>query len=531
MFTSKFSSRNFFSILSSIVGFEGHSAKPTVTVVDDEPPAKTPVPVRPQPLEDMVTETAVSLLGPTALVQARKSPSLERGLPVYDSLTRMLPFPPHFEFWWKKLGGPFASMLETSRYSPIAQAKFLCFFYGTVIELMPPHDTSCSDSVMTIDGSPVELSWVLPSSEEVAGGGRAPGKAKPRQVRFAIEPMHPASGRRLKGSVVLDYLTSPRGSLGLVVAGKDSMTWRTKTEEFMFPNSEGDEIPDGSRFFVGFDFLPNGTIALKAYYLPAPPSPDPAQLALQGPMKLWDVDYAPLRRLVFDLEPALMEPLELLLSYFESLEDRHKPRIQIVSMDCVKSSENRLKIYCRPKEGSSWSDAVRSFTLGGRLKTPQMEETVKDMERLWNTLFPHANSSIDCDLRVADLLDDEVSGEASNGIRLDKKQHPVGGLLYYYSLFAGKESVYPKLYLPVTHYCPDDQFIARAIEEYYNNSKRRSNATSGVGSEDWVAKEVANTFNHRPLNESTGIHTYVTFALKKNGSELTNYFSPEPFVY
>lgn len=120
---------------------------------------------------------------------------------------------------------------------------------------------------MTVDGSPIELSWVLPDSPDAAD---STSQAKSRQVRFAIEPMsvtscvslivfqhlniinrNPVNGQRLKGSVVLDYLTSPRGGMGLVHAAKNSMTWRSKTEEFLFPDTEGDDIPDGSRFFVG----------------------------------------------------------------------------------------------------------------------------------------------------------------------------------------------------------------------------------------------------------------------------------------
>lgn len=84
--------------------------------------------------------------------------------------------------------------------------------------------------------------------------------------------------------------------------------------------------------------MPNGTIGLKAYYLPGSShSPSSA-------LKMWDVDYTPLRNLVASLDPALVEPMDLLLSYFEGLEDDYKPRIEIISMDCVKDSENRLKV-------------------------------------------------------------------------------------------------------------------------------------------------------------------------------------------
>ena len=65
----------------------------------------------------------------------------------------------------------------------------------------------------------------------------------------------------------------------------------------------------------------------------------------RSPINLWDVDYTPLRRLVSQLDPGLVKPLELLLSYFECLDDDYKPRIQILAMDCVRSSKNRLKVF------------------------------------------------------------------------------------------------------------------------------------------------------------------------------------------
>jgi Tryptophan dimethylallyltransferase len=79
-----------------------------------------------------------------------------------------------------------------------------------------------------------------------------------------------------------------------------------------------------------------------------------------------------------------------------------------------------------------------------------MDESLRDMERLWNNLFPHASSQQDCDLHVSPAVQAQIASQDANGISLNQRQHPVSGLLYYYSVFAGKTSVYPKLYLPVS---------------------------------------------------------------------------------
>ena len=88
---------------------------------------------------------------------------------------------PTAEFWWRKLGAPFSSMLQTAKFPISSQCRFLCFVYARIINMMGPANSSGVGSVMTIDGSPVELSWVIPPT------GTTKDRAN-REVRFAIEP-------------------------------------------------------------------------------------------------------------------------------------------------------------------------------------------------------------------------------------------------------------------------------------------------------------------------------------------------------
>lgn len=55
----------------------------------------------------------------------------------------------------------------------------------------------------------------------------------------------------MRGAAVLDYLTSPGGGLGIVSCPVHGSEWRQKTEDFLYPNDKGENIPEGSRFFVG----------------------------------------------------------------------------------------------------------------------------------------------------------------------------------------------------------------------------------------------------------------------------------------
>ncbi|KAH8798041.1 tryptophan dimethylallyltransferase-domain-containing protein [Flagelloscypha sp. PMI_526] len=432
---------------------------------------------------------------------------------------------PRTAFHWNKLGKSFASMLETAAFPIESQARFLVFIYSRVLGFMGPAEHVGPGSIMTIDGSPVELSWVIPNRSKPQ-----PGEAT-RQLRFAIEPLHP-DGEPLKGASVLDYLTSPEGSLGVVSCPPNGADWRKKTEDFLYSDDKGDNIPEGSRFFVGFDFDSGGTLTLKAYYLAAARAPSEtlkATAVSPNPLYVGDVDFRPLLRLLPQLHPTLVQPFKTILSYFDSLEDRLRPRFQILAMDCVESDANRLKIYCRTMEGTSWKDAKRSFTLDGALSSPEMNKAVANLQVLWDHMFPNATSARSVDLDVASTVDDNHDQEKENDPDEVHAQHPVGGLLYYYELIAGKNTVFPKIYLPVRHYCSNDLFVSDAVEKFYRDVGVEG-PVFGENSTGWVAREVAKAFNHRNLDEMSGIQTYVTFAVKKAGWELTSYFSPEVWV-
>ncbi|GLB43012.1 putative tryptophan dimethylallyltransferase [Lyophyllum shimeji] len=432
------------------------------------------------------------------------------GLAIYDTLTKILPArSPQSVFFWRKFGRCFASMLDTAEFPISSQISFLTFVYARLLGMMGPLEAVGPGSLMTFDGSPVELSWVMPR------GGSSSQTGADRQLRFAIEPIDPRSGKLLRGSEVLKYLTSPNGSLGLVRCDKTALDWSMITQDFLYPDNEVSQ--SGKRFFVGFDFSRSGDIVLKTYYLPSlRPTCDDFHHHPKVPrLNLWDVEYSPLRDLVARLDPTLLKSLDVLISYVEDVDVPFKPRVQILSMDCVPNEVNRLKLYCRPTQGSSWSDARRAFTLGGRLTSAKMDRALARLEMLWNLLFPFADSRSSHDL-------DDSRTHRTRDCHRGTPDHPTGGLLYYYSLVPGSDIVLPKIYLPVARYCRNDLAIAEALEQFHAIDGR------GTCEQGWVSREVSAAYNHRDLSERTGIHTYVTFALKKNYEwELTTYFSPE----
>jgi hypothetical protein len=78
-----------------------------------------------------------------------------------------------------------------------------------------------------------------------------------------------------------------------------------------------------------------------------------------------------------------------------------------------------------------------------------MDASLASLEILWNKLFPTAPSFSGHELDVSATADQGHNQEDESDPDHVHSQHPVGGILYYYELVAGKNEVFPKIYLPV----------------------------------------------------------------------------------
>ncbi|KAF7362289.1 hypothetical protein MVEN_00575500 [Mycena venus] len=356
---------------------------------------------------------------------------------------------------------------------------------------MGPDDKAVGPgSIMTSEGGPVELSWVIPNRSKPRAGEVT------RQLRFCIEPRDPETGFLYKGASVLKYLTGSEGSLGVVSLPELGLDWPTKTENYLFPDDTGDEAPHGSRFFVGFDFHPSGKITLKAYYVTAFCPPTNQMQVVDG--------GKPLDQLVSQLHPTLSGPFEAVKSYIQDIEAPRRPYAGIAAMDCVQPDVNRLKIYLHRHEDR-----------------PNVKDGLEKLEKLWNYLFPNATSAMNIDVPEV-AVPVTASGD-------DRPAQPSIGLLFYYELYSNDNIVYPKIYLPVRTYCKNDQAICDAVETFYNEIGVEG-PEGGERGQGWVAREVAKSYGHRKLDARGGIITYVTVGAKKGGWEVTMYFTPEPWA-
>ncbi|KAF5337797.1 hypothetical protein D9758_016289 [Tetrapyrgos nigripes] len=419
-------------------------------------------------LEDNVKVLVHALYGGN-LPDTKPSPSKQKsGLKLFDTLADTLIGDQSGQsyFYWRKVVLPFAQMLDTSNYPLPIQCAYVLFVYARVVPFLGPDAFTLPPSFMTIDGSPIETSWIIPSSNlKEATSGDKPN----RKVRFVIEPRDPKTGQFHKGARMFDYYTSTLGNFGgMIKIEDDGMLWRRKIERFMFPEDEdsesaelGEEVLPGSRFMLGMDFSPLGTIVLKAYYVTfRAPHWDPASppLNTQSPVFMGDLDLSPFRKLAEDLDPSLVQPFDLLMEYMNSIDKELRPVFEIVATDCLTPLKNRLKIYCHAMKGTSWDDAKSGFTLGGRLTGPEMENAIKVLETLWDTMFPNAVENHSQPLEKS--FDKDV-------VEAERNIHPLGGLVYYYEFVSGQNLVFPKVCIPICVYSTNDLSVCEALERFY----------------------------------------------------------------
>ncbi|EIM81858.1 aromatic prenyltransferase [Stereum hirsutum FP-91666 SS1] len=427
-------------------------------------------------------------------------------LPTMSSRTRRL---------WMRVARPFAQMLHISQMSLSTQCTFLVFLYARVFGFLGPEKGSDPPACLTLDGSPIEFSWIIPNKKVAKG--------KPnRNLRCVMEPFDPrGSGSPLRGSSVLKYFSSYAGSLGGVVrCDWDGLLWVESTEGFFFPQElKSDYVQDGGRFAMGFDFTHSGIITLKAYFLSFEHPPwvgSPETFKTKSPLCIGDTELSPLRDFAGQIHPSFAKSCDMIIDHMHSLETKERPVYEFASMDCKSPGSNRLKLYTRSLARTNFSAIKEDFTLGGRIHTPELEGALLVLEKLWNSVFPDFSSAIDKPLEVAD------TGEDDNG-------HPQGGLPYHYEFAIGDAMLYPKVYIPVRFYSTNDLETSRRIEKFYD-SVGIEGPEGGEQGPGWVEREVAKCFEHRTdLDKRTGCRTYLSFGLRKGGWEVTSYFSPELF--
>lgn len=359
--------------------------------------------------------------------------------------------------WWTRAVIPsLLTIFRLSSFSTLQQQRHITF---VVRKLIPHFGPTPSELTAEAQGSqssvssykptirtPIELIWVL-------GGGNSPMSARfDMELISSLKSGHPYNPEAAWNVFLAIFQEQPSFDPSWAEICYNTLVyhdWRT--------------VKDGERmiqFFVGT------ASSLVIVYLDAIKSRSAggefAETEVIGKLYF----YPPLRARETNTEPldvtsaclkllGVFDQWRLVLEFIAANPYYHATP-EFIGIECVSPAKNRVKVYLRISvDYCSLRDAVHFTTLGGRLASPAVQETVDALRALWSLLFPG--------------LKEDTSLQS-------KRPNPLArGLLVYFEMaLDGRKSPIPKFYLPAYRYCDSDEQIARAVTEYYRTSGKGS---------------------------------------------------------
>ncbi|KAJ8128394.1 hypothetical protein O1611_g5239 [Lasiodiplodia mahajangana] len=426
----------------------------------------------------------------------------------------------HDRLWYRHVGKALGVLLYSADYSPEAQRRSLDFFKQLVapnlgvFHSLDSGYTNSWQSFMTDDGNPVELSWDWGTSD-----------SRPT-IRYSIEPIGlqagtPADPRNLvAGPVFQDLLRQSLPDIRLEWfdyfkdffngGGKEEVPetnpsmlykWYEFFRSLFSGRSDGESeflksVPDhSSSIFYAFD-LTETEITAKVYFFPK--------------YRAISSGKSNLEVLVESMKSAphcTKENLDALSVFSDFSNDPASKGLEyeMLAIDLIDPFKSRFKIYFRSRE-TSFESLCNIITLGGRIKSPNMQQGLKDLHSLWNAIFGVNAPSTD---------------------PLKEVNHRTAGMLYNVEFRMGEQLPVAKVYLPVRHYSSTDHAVIRGLDEYFKSHQRGSYMAA-------YSSTMNTLFGSDSLASRAGIQTYVGCTIRPDGAlRVVSYFKPplsEPAV-
>lgn len=373
----------------------------------------------------------------------------------------------HRRSWYQHIGKALGVLLYSADYSPEAQRRSVNFFKQLVapnLGVFPATNSSLTkawESFMTDDGTPVELSWDWGTSD-----------SRPT-IRYSIEPIGLQAGTSvdprnlLVGPIFQDRLNQSLPDIRLewfdyfkdFFDGKEKgelpnpnssviYKWYTFFKSFFGGRRDGEtevlkDFQDhSSSIFYAFD-LTESEITAKVYYFPKYRAISSGKSNLE--VLLESMKGAP---------HSTKDNLEALsvFSNFSNDPASKDLEYEMLAIDLIDPFKSRFKVYFRSRE-TSFESLCNIITLGGRIKSPNMQKGLEDLHSLWNAIFGVNAPSTD---------------------PLKEVNHRTAGMLYNVEFRIGDQFPVAKVYLPVRHYASSDAAVIRGLDEYFKSHQRGS---------------------------------------------------------
>ena len=384
-------------------------------------------------------------------------------------------------FWLDTLGSGLSVLMDEVGYKQEVHDDGLSFFVRHVAPYLGPCPIKGVPgrwkSFVTDDFSPFEYSWSWESSPK---------------IRYVFEPVGAKSGtradvfNRMRPLECADELRS-------AIHGSDWRSFQLFANSFYEPGSdacftrgtdESDSSP--SSIFLAIEIDNEKTMA-KSYLIPVR-----AEQTQQTRLSVLTEGI--------DQYPVKLPAYKLLEEYIRQRQAISPFHIIGIAVDCVDPLASKLKIYLRCQE-TSFDSVCSILSFGGRIKAWN-SKVIGELWELWQLVLslPSNHHSTD-----------EV---------LDKGPHETSGIMYNFDVQPNNDLPTSKLYIPVKHYGKNDRMVAQGLVTFL----RRRGRTEHTGE---FLRALERLCSYRRLEDSCGIQTYISCAVKNGRLTLTSYMSPE----
>ena len=362
----------------------------------------------------------------------------------YELLANGLGFPSEDEqFWWNATAPSLGDLMSKANYSPYLQYQYLCFYHQYILRSLGPRprvDTKPGwASHLNHVHCPVEPSLNVNGLQEVSS-----------TIRFTVEPIGARAGtaedpfNQLMGEDLIK-------SVQPACSSYDLEWFQHFASELYIPDSEvsalkarmppGLQVPQS---FIAFDLARSRPhITPKAYFFPILKS-----IQTGTPTHvLTSHAIQKLHRHDLSLNPALA----LFDDYLSACSSDKIPPVEMISIDCIPSSQSRIKIY--PRLHTLSLNAVKDlYTLGGRLRGPVIDAGVAAFSALWPLLMPIPQDAEDADAYEVPRAPDRSAG-----------------ICFCFEIKPGKAEPEPKFYIPAWHYSKTDLQVAEGLSRFFGS--------------------------------------------------------------
>lgn len=286
----------------------------------------------------------------------------------YGVLSRYYLFTDHNQrAWWEKTGSLLDRILASAGYSLPRRLEALTFYSQVLIPSLGPYPHQFR-SAITRSGLPLEFSVNYQQRGEVDP-----------VVRIGYEPVSAASATEndpynqaptVEFLKKLDKQNIPGYDGWLFRYFLDAHTLNTADRELLKQKKiEGSELTSQAAF--GFD-LKKEAISVKGYTFPA------IKCTLSG-KDFGDFIAESIKPLAVQMGP--IPSFDMVNSYL--IETNGYSQFAFWSFDCAASGSSRLKLYSS-HNSVIWSKVEEIWTLGGRAKSPVVQEGLKYLKELWH---------------------------------------------------------------------------------------------------------------------------------------------------